>query len=314
MEKNYKNYLPSKKFIRLIIGCVVAGLIIFLISNLFFGKNKYASEKNSLVNNKTTINDLLQKDSDGDGVMDWEEALWGTDPNNQKSTGEISDSEYIKQKRAELNLSDENLVAKSNDELNETEKFSREFFASIIAMQQEGGDFDQNAINNVSNALGQKIVNPTLIDSYSEKDIKLNKIDNADEQETYYYDTGTLFESYREKGIGDELETASAIAGSGTPGVESESSKKLIEIADAYQEFAQKTTTIPVPESLVNYHIKIINGANNTGIAVRNMAKMGTDPIVGISGLSQYQKYSEDFVNAVTDMETFLSVNDIISL
>jgi hypothetical protein len=36
------------------------------------------------------------------------------------------------------------------------------------------------------------------------------------------------------------------------------------------------------------------------------MTKITKDPIVGLSGLSQYQKYSDDLVKAVSDLETFL--------
>ena len=61
-----------------------------------------------------------------------------------------------------------------------------------------------------------------------------------------------------------------------------------------------------VPQSLADYHLRIANSANNTGISVSNMEKIVNDPIIGLSGLSQYQKYSDDLVKAVTDLETFL--------
>ena len=60
----------------------------------FFNKK----DESKLSTQKLTINQLLQKDSDGDGVMDWEEGLWGTDPNNTKTFEGIPDAEYIKTK------------------------------------------------------------------------------------------------------------------------------------------------------------------------------------------------------------------------
>ena len=62
-----------------------------------------------------------------------------------------------------------------------------------------------------------------------------------------------------------------------------------------------------VPQSLADYHLRIANSANDTGISVLNMGKVANDPIVGLSGLSQYQKYSDNLVKAVTDLETFLA-------
>lgn len=309
-----KNYLPSKKFTYIFIACIVALAVFLLISNIFFGKNSFVAlgKKGQLQNEKLTIENLLQKDSDGDGVMDWEEALWGTNPNKEATFDGVSDSDYIKKKREALNLPEENGLAE-NGELNETDKFAQEFFASLSAMKQSG-QIDKNTINNVSNALGQNIVDPTLADKYSEKDIKLDENDGVDIQNTYYTNVKNLFESYKEKGIGDELEIVSIIANSGAveSGVESANADKLAIIADAYQEFAQEMIKISVPESLAQYHIRIINNANNTGIAVRNMIKVMDDPIVGLSGLSQYQKYSDDLISSVGDLEAILSNNGII--
>jgi len=307
-----KNYLPSKKFTYVFIACVIALVIFLLISNIFFGKNSFVAlgKKGNLQNEKITLNNLLQKDSDGDGVMDWEEALWGTDPNKKASFNDISDSEYIKNKREELKISGGEGLALEEGGLTETDKFAQEFFASLSAMKQSG-QIDQNTINNVSASLGQNIVDPSLIDKYSEKDIILDENDGVDMQKSYYTNAQNLFESYKEKGIGDEIEIVGTIASSGAVGNE-EYANKLAIIADAYQEFAEKMIKTSAPGSLAQYHIKIINNAYNTGIAVRNMIKVANDPIVGLSGLSQYQKYSDDLISSVEELEIILTINGIM--
>ena len=304
-----KNYLPSKKFTYVFIACVIALVIFLLISNIFFGKNSFVAlgKKGNLQNEKITLNNLLQKDSDGDGVMDWEEALWGTDPNKEKSFNDISDADYIKQKRTDLKISNESeLTQNDRGGLTETDKFAQEFFASLSAMKQSG-QIDQNTINNVSASLGQNIVDPSLIDKYSEKDIILDENDGTDIQENYYTNAQNLFESYKEKGIGDELEIVSVIVGSENAQTSKDSIDKLTKIANAYQEFAQEMIKTSVPESLAQYHIQIINNANNTGISVRNMIKVVDDPIVGLSGLSQYQEYSDNLILSVENLKIILS-------
>jgi hypothetical protein len=42
------------------------------------------------------------------------------------------------------------------------------------------------------------------------------------------------------------------------------------------------------------------------------MSKMMTDPVVGISGIAQYEKYSDDLITSVHNLEAFLSTNGII--
>lgn len=309
VAEKYKKYLPSKQFSYLIISCLVIGTIFFTFSGIFSKKSSFLAidKKGKLESSDLTIGTLLQTDSDGDGVLDWEEALWGTDPNKAK-TFEISDKDYIEQKRGELKMTNE-VGLESSD--NETEKFAKEFFASLVAMKQNG-QLDSDTIKNVSTSLGQQIVDSNLIDKYTSQDIKLAKGDEIDTKENYYIEAGTLFEEYKQIGIGDELDILSTVVASGNPDSNSEAESKLAKIADAYQEYAQKMVVLAVPRSLAQYHLRIVNNANNTGVAVRNMVKIAEDPILGITGLSQYQQYSQDLIASVEELETFLISSGIM--
>ena len=305
-----KNYLPSKKFVFLMIGFVILGIIFFVAFHFFSDKESFFSSKpTQLQTQNATLNDLLKKDSDGDGIPDWEEALWGTDPNKTATFDGVPDRTYIENKRKELKLSNPT-DAGGVDQNSETAKFAQEFFASIAAMQQSG-QIDSNTINNVSSALGQNIVNQTVLDKYTEGDLTLTKGDTTQDQEDYYVKAATLFEKYKTKGIGDELEITSGMAGAGAS--DKDSINKLNTIATAYEDFAKTLVLVPVPASLETYHLQIINNSNDTGIAVTNMTKIVADPVVGLSGLSEYQKYSEALILSVQDLETFLSVNGIIN-
>src|SRR3989338_5654822 len=200
---------------------------------------------------------------------------------------DVPDATYIENKKKELKI--EQGVIENETKLTETEKFAREFFTSYTAMKSSG-QIDNETINSFSNALGQNIVNPNLIDRYLDEDVK------------------SLFKKYQSSGIGDELEIVSnglALNSTNETG-NTDQYGKLSTIARAYQDFAKKTMEISVPQSLVEYHLRIANSSNNTGISVSNMVKIINDPIVGLSGLSQYQKYSEDLIKAVSDLETFL--------
>jgi hypothetical protein len=304
-----EKYLPSKKFLYLLGSFAILALVFFIIFKLFSNKNSFFTSKTEpkLQTEKMTVNQLIQKDSDDDGIFDWEEALWGTDPKNKSTFEGILDADYIRNKRGELKT--ETDIA-TNEKLTETDKFAREFFASYTAMKASG-QVDDNTIKDFSTALAQKISDPSIVNQYSEKDIKITKNDEPTDKEDYYVTAGGLFEKYKTEGIGDELDIASTMAGVGST-TDNQNQDKLIKVAGAYKEFAKKLLLIPVPKSLEEYHLRIINSANKTGISVLNMSKMITDPIVGISGTSQYDKYSNELITAVNDLETFLTANDII--
>lgn len=295
--KKFKKYLPSKKFL-IILGVsatlVTTVLLIFFISSKIQRYSNQNTKKTALNVGNQTVEDLMLKDSDGDGVSDWEEALWGTDPKNKMTFNGIPDATYIANKKKDLKI-DQNVTAEN---LTETDKFARQFFSAYTSMKASG-QVDSQTINNFGNALGQKIVNPSLVDRYSEKDIKIANIDDANSRVKYYFAVKKLFESHKSTGLGDELSIVSGGLNTYSATGKDSQSAELTTIANAYQDFAQKITEMPVPNSLAVYHLRIANSANNTGISVSNMAKIISDPIVGLSGVSQYQKYNDDLTSVV---------------
>lgn len=301
-------YLPSKKFITTMSVALVVVISIFIFFYVF-PKNKsfFSREPNkaSLNIENATVSELIQNDSDGDGIPDWEESLWGTNKNKTKTFDDTPDVVYVENKKKELGVTQNVDTAK----LTETEKFAREFFSGFTAMNASG-QVDKSTIDSFSNALGQKIVNPALINRYNETDIKIdiNTDSNSPIQKQKYYETvGELFRSYQEDGIGDELDIVNSGLVSIGATTNTDPYIQLPAIANAYQDFAKKMMELTVPSELATYHLQIANNANNTGISVLNMREIIKDPLVGLEGISQYQKYSEDLVKAVANLETALA-------
>lgn len=298
-----KKILPSKKFLYLLGSFLVIALVFFLVFKLFSSKNSFFASKNTgklevdrLALAGLTVNELIQKDSDSDGIPDWEETLWGTDKNNPMTFDGLTDKAYIAGKKKELNINQ----TPNDAGLTETDKFAREFFTAYMAMKT-AGTVDATTINNFSSALGQNMVNPTLIDRYSAKDIKTSDDNSAGAKTKYYESAKNLFEKYKAIGIGDEL---SILNNQLT--LNQDDSTKLVAIAGAYQDFASSIIKIAVPSDLGDNNLIIANSANNTGVSILNMTKVKSDPLVGLSGLSQYQKYSDELVSAVGDLEAKL--------
>lgn len=302
INKKYFKYLKSQKAI-LVVGACVILIIVFSISPRGKTLLNKAVNKDSvaLTIQKQTVSDLIQNDTDGDGVADWEESLWGTDKNKKITFDGIDDFTYIEKKKKLL----QNEESANENKLTETEKFAREFFTSYTAMKSSG-EVDTNTINGFSNALGQKIINPNLIDYYTEADLKINPTDSAVSKQKYYEDIKNVFSKYENSGMGDELNIVNnrLISDSGN---NTNQSSQLLTISTAYQNFARDIMKTSVPKSISLYHLQIVNSANNTGISISNMNKMTDDPIVGLSGLSQYQKYNDDFLKGLENLKTALT-------
>ena len=136
--------------------------------------------------------------------------------------------------------------------------------------------------------------------------MKISENDEFSDQKDYYINVGTVFGKYENSGIGNELDVSGDMV---VIGKKDDTSKQdeLLKISKAYQDFAKEILLIPVPRSLATFHLRIINSATNTGVAIQNMSKMLIDPIVGLSGTSQYNQYVTEFEASITELGAFLS-------
>lgn len=303
--KKYTKYLPSKRF-SIILGVFILLILIVMVSSSFFIKNESFTIKKETSGLESiegkTIDEIINTDSDLDSVYDWEETLWGTDKKKQATFDGTPDGVYIANKKKELNLEQE----ADDKKLTETEAFARDFFTAYTALKATG-QASNDDINEFSKTLGEKIADDTLTDKYNIKDVKILGTDDSKSRATYYNELKAQFEKYESTGgLGDELGIVSnEIAEYQNTKIEKDY-PKLISIGNAYSNFAKSIVSIPVPESLKDQHLKIANTANNTGTSLVDMAKAITDPIVGIGGLSKYQRYSKEFVDAVEELEALI--------
>ena len=118
---------------------------------------------------------VLAKDSDNDGLKDWEEQLWKTDPYNSDTDGDgTPDGLEIKQGRNPLvagpndKLDTNTVTSKINTEtqgdLSETDKFSRDLFVRIVAAK--------NANQPPSEADLQKFLDMTISQEVANQKLK----------------------------------------------------------------------------------------------------------------------------------------------
>lgn len=303
--KNIEKYLPSKKF-STILGAFLFLILLIMLTTSFFIKNESFTIKKESSGLQSiegkTLEQIINTDTDLDSVYDWEETLWGTDKNKKTTFDNTPDATYIANKKKELNIEQD----LDNKKLTETEAFARDFFTAYTALKTTG-EVSDDEINEFSAALGKKIADDTLTDEYSIEDIKITDKDDLKTKTSYYNKLKTQFEKYESTGgLGNEIGIIS------TEVKEYQNTKiekdydELVNIGKAYKDFALSIVNIPAPESLKTYHLRIINTAYNTGIALNDMAKAVSDPIIGIGGLSKYQRYSKEFVDAVEELEALI--------
>lgn len=285
-----KKYLPSEQFIARVVIIIIAIVFIFGIYELAkFIKSKITGESGP---KSLMIKDLVQKDSNNNGYADWEESLWGLDPNkNGDENKKIIDS-----KKNALSPKD---INNKNDSVSDNEMLAREFFATIMALQ-ESGELNQESMQAVSNIVGEQIKASEIKDIYRNEDLKI-LANSETNMSTYYKSFKTLVASYKDKDIGKEL----SFIAQGLKDNDPQALYVAKEVAESYHSFGKDLMKMKVPEKLVKTHINLANDYEKTAVSIEGLSEMLNDPILAMRSIINYKKYSDNLVSDLGKLSEF---------
>lgn len=274
-------YLPSRMFmIRIVVVVAIIAIVFGVTKIVKYFKNK----PNSKTPMKVLVKDIVQKDSNSNGIADWEEYLWGLDPNKNGD----SNKEFIMAKKK--TLSENNSLYSEEGKMKENEILSREFFTVIMSLLQSG-NLDENSISEVSNTIGKKIEATPIEDIYT-KDMLVIK--NTEDSDIAYFEAfQKLTDKYSHADIGSEL----TIIAQGLSKNDPQALYATRTIADAYRSFGKEIIKIPVPNSISLGSLKLANDYEKTAQSIEGLTQILDDPIIGMKALINYKKYSDAIIS-----------------
>jgi len=299
-----KIFLVKYKRVFLIILAMVFLVVLFLVKNTtFFKKTEVGQEinpKNGLISSNATIEDLINRDTDKDGVPDWQEGLWGTDPTKKETTPGVPDSVAIDKLRIQQKNGVETISGgiESIENLTQTEKFSRELFTTVATLSQSG-QLDQATIDALGNSLAEKIQNSIPEKIYILFD--LNIIESNTKQTIQKY-SDTFDNIFIKKHIGK-----------GVPAIlqefitNEENISILLElnpIIDEANQIINELVKMPTPRSLSLLHLNLINSFQRIMENISDIKLFDSDTIVAMGAIVQYEKNALDLsysANKLTD-------------
>ncbi|MCX6754578.1 MAG: hypothetical protein NTU81_01985 [Candidatus Nomurabacteria bacterium] len=288
----YKKYLPSKKFIFNI-------LIILALIAIYFGvkgaislfKNKTGGKyKGEPI--KMTIGSINEKDGNKNGIADWEEYLWGLDP--YKNGPENKDFILAKKK----SLEQKGIITSSDDTISITENeiLSKQFFATIMSLQQTG-QLDEESIKSVSESIGQQIVPIPLESAYTQNMLNI-KADSSKTHMDYIVSLTAILKKYKNDDLGSEL----LLLSQGVANNDPQALYSAKTVALAYRAFSEELVKVPVPSSYALAHLNLSNDYEKIAQSIEGLTQIITDPIVGMRSLLNYKKYTDAIGTDLNDI------------
>jgi hypothetical protein len=253
-----------------------------------------------------TVADLVNKSTTGDGIPDWEKILFGLDPTKTENVPGVPDSVTIQKIIQANNGTNPETNATNDSNLSQTDKVSREFFATITSLEESGaidasGNMDQSTQDQLSNSLINNIQNSPQRKIYTLADIKVINDNSVAAVRKYNTALNNVFpKTSTKENVPDILQKfAPDETGNNTdPSVLSELTPIIKQMTDSINGMV----ATPVPQELASLHLDAINAQEEVVENLNDMQLYSTDPIVAFSGMSKYNQDSTAMVSTLTNL------------
>lgn len=280
---------PSKTFIFRAIAAIVVVVIFILWQQKFFsGKDTLIEEVSP--EQKTVMKGSLLKDSNGNGIADWEEQLWGLDPTVETTNG-IANKTLIEERKKQLQQ-------KNSGPTNKTDELAQNIYVINSTLDTDNPNSQQIA-NNAMEKLSETIKVGEYRSQFTKKDFRIVPTTTA---ALTKYNT----ELIKKTSIADTYDNEIEIIVEATESGNTDNVSKLITIGKQYQALAASLATIPTPTGIAYLHLSLVNNFNNMGKSLIDSAKISEDPVAAISSIAAYRNYSESLQNTAEAIQNYL--------
>jgi hypothetical protein len=318
------NFSQRKKLIFVVFGLLVIAVLGFFAvrPNSYNYEGLFSS--NSLDNGaqRQAFNSVTKKDSDEDGLKDWEEELWGTDPNNKDTDADgTNDGDEINQNRNPLKagpndvLSDEEILSVSKDNnvydevgLTATDKFAQDFFTEYLLLKDSEGVVDEYGKNLLIESTISKVLDSddSLI-GYTNSDLIIS--DNIDKDFVRVYGNTLgriIFDN------SPETDSESDILNKIIAGGSKEEVRKIDIIISSYNNTAKEMFSVSVPKDAVEKHIDLIESIEQISKYIEDIGVINEDPIRAIVGIEGYERGILTLDNSLNNLRNYFANKGVI--
>ena len=322
-----KKYLPSKKFV---IALSIAVVIILLAIIFNYWKPNTTKYKNTnLITDANASSAVMNLDSDNDGLPDWKEGLYGTNPKVADTDGDgTSDFDEISINRDPLKANTAPKGQEPNDkidqaiieenkkileeykQLNEMDRFSRNLVSDIIATQPVDGSMDQDSINEILAKALNEIPNKNFSGITKNTDLNLLKTTSenlnkniANYTKAFSTETNKLIPL-----VGMDVNIINSYVLNGS----TSSKTDMLKLTSKYQEIVNNLIEMPVPVTTgyydISYHLEVINDLEIMIAIDKDIVNSSKDSLGIFTNLSIYNTVTANLFATLTTIDEILKI------
>lgn len=251
------------------------------------------------------LNVEAAKDNDRDGLMDWEEALWGTDHTNPDSDGDGTlDGDEVSQNRNPM-ISGEDEIATTTDTGNYvpqetdpnslTSKIARSIFENVT---------ETSSIDAYSPEVGAQIA--AQIAQAAANAAQPQIVFNIGDVKTISQPTKADIKAYGNETMRHILENMRDVY------LDPSAYEDLGVSARGFRAIAEDLAQMPVPAQIAGTHSKIVNNYFNIYEALEYVYYYKKDPAQALLALRTYSDIAQEQPRQFMVVEDYLKANGII--
>ena len=244
---------------------------------------------------------IATKDSDSDGLPDWEEALYGTDPHKSDTRslgmtdGEAVAKGLIVPQAAGLATSTTTASVAPSEvvdgvsapaEGSLTDAFAKNFFTLYLeAKQQKGGDLTEQETSAIAQQALQGLANAVkAAPDFKQKSDLMISGSGPEALRAFAIAAETILTTVKNNSSKSEILYLKDIVEKN----DTAAAGHILSIAKSYHDAAVGFAKLPVPQELVGADLQLINALMRTSNIASDFAKVSTDPLTTIFALQQY--------------------------
>ncbi|MBA3789475.1 hypothetical protein H0X32_03775 [Patescibacteria group bacterium] len=296
----------------LIVGVFILAAYLFSGPPLSFLKPKAASAESTAA----LLKAYSQKDTDTDGLPDWEESLYGTDPNNAHSVSQtVTDGEAVAQGLVKPKFNTQTNASAANLSLapaptaaagSITDQFAQNLFSQYMNQLGSTPPSSQDIANFAQKAVESAVADHTQHDRYSAPNVRVSGAGPAALM-TYAAAMEEVFAAHTIPGNKSEIDYFSDSVNKNSP----DALSMVGAIGSSYGENASALLEVHVPNEAQSAHLEIVNALSRLGADTTDMSTINSDPLRAYFGLAAYQSDAKLLVRAFSDMAAVFSTENV---
>lgn len=305
------SFLPSKRFGVVVLALAFIGVLFYASQNLSLTSLKgivshSEAEDESSILFATSSPDVRQQfeevDEDGDGLLGWQEELWGTSPFNADSDGdgtpdgqEVAEGRHPAFAGPDDEVQDNLLVSETDIEFSfqtssgALDSITEELLQKYFTLREEKGELSEEDIYTLTqDVLTESITLPTSRE-YTENDLFVVEREIQSDIRVYGNDLGRLIEGYRQS------LSQFDIVGSLQKGLATQNPaalEALDEISSLLEYLAEDAKEISTPSSAVTHHLNFINTVMRFSQIMGAFTSIHEAPLESAAVIQQFETIS----------------------